>query len=119
MLGCSRTSLVVCVTAGLFIGAAQARCPQGDLNGDCQVDLLDVQILAAQWLVDTQSPADLTGDDRVNIRDFATLAAYWHKASVPLAISQMSSKVNQRLRNCSGRFVDGGDIGAQVYSVAC
>jgi hypothetical protein len=41
------------------------------------------------------------------------------EASVPLAISQISSRVNQRLRNCRGRFIDGDGIGAQVYPLAC
>ncbi len=31
----------------LFLaGSAKADCPAGDLNGDCRVDLLDIQALA-------------------------------------------------------------------------
>ena len=78
MLRHSRISLLVCLTAASFIGSVKADCPEGDLNRDCQVDLLDVQILAEHWLANPQSSADLTGDDGVNMHDFALLAAYCH-----------------------------------------
>jgi hypothetical protein len=54
-----------------------------DLNGDCNVDWLDAEILAAQWL-ETGNPgncpwaADTSGDDcLVNLRDYRILAGQW------------------------------------------
>jgi hypothetical protein len=38
--------VIVCVTC--LVGLAQADCPLGDLTGDCQVDVADMQILAEQ-----------------------------------------------------------------------
>jgi len=51
-----------------------------DLNRDCYVDILDLGMLAEQWLA--EEPAyncDLFEDDEsiVNLRDFAIFALYW------------------------------------------
>ncbi|MBA7666402.1 hypothetical protein ES703_74482 [subsurface metagenome] len=51
-----------------------------DLNRDCYVDILDLGMLAEEWL--GEEPAyncDLFGDDEgiVNLRDFAIFASYW------------------------------------------
>jgi endo-1,4-beta-xylanase len=50
----------------------------GDLNADCQVNLLDLSILASQWLNtgDCSSNidcADLNSDSKVNFQDFARM----------------------------------------------
>ncbi len=51
-----------------------------DLNRDCYVDILDLGMLAEEWLA--EEPAyncDLFADDEgiVNLRDFAIFASYW------------------------------------------
>ncbi len=51
-----------------------------DLNHDCYVDILDLGMLAEEWLA--EEPAyncDLLADDEgiVNLRDFAIFASYW------------------------------------------
>ncbi len=51
-----------------------------DLNRDCYVDMLDLGMLAEEWLA--EEPAyncDLLADDEgiVNLRDFAIFALYW------------------------------------------
>lgn len=55
--------------------------PQGDLNGDCLVDHLDLVILARSWLeasVDDVVPAaDLSGDGRVSLPDYSGLTEHW------------------------------------------
>jgi hypothetical protein len=55
---------------------------QGDLDGNCAVDLADLAMMAAAWMAD---PADRTidiapgpaGDGVINILDFAILAEHW------------------------------------------
>jgi alpha-tubulin suppressor-like RCC1 family protein len=60
-------------------------CPfnvAGDLNKDCEVNLEDITILAAQWLTSPGIPsADIApppgGDGIIDFLDFATLANNW------------------------------------------
>jgi glucuronoarabinoxylan endo-1,4-beta-xylanase len=54
-----------------------------DLNGDCRIDLSDLNLLVNQWLsinpqavVPNYSP-DLVVDDNVNFADFAAMAEQW------------------------------------------
>jgi serine protease len=56
----------------------------GDLNGDCRVDLADLDILAQHWLENTCTPADsfcggadITQNGFVDFEDFAQIADYW------------------------------------------
>ena len=49
-----RTLLPAVMVAASLAGSARAGCPPGDLNGDCRVDLLDVQVLARQWLTPSE-----------------------------------------------------------------
>ena len=55
--------------------------PDNDLNGDCTVDYLDLQLMVEQWLdvgtMDTAPSADVTGDGHVTMSDFAHLAGTW------------------------------------------
>ncbi len=51
-----------------------------DLNRDCYVDILDLGMLAEEWLGEEAAyNCDLFGDDEgiVNLRDFAIFASYW------------------------------------------
>jgi hypothetical protein len=64
----------------------QANCTVTDLNGDCKIDLADLQILAGQWLGPAQSGADLNGDHTVDMADFAIFARDWRRAGTPLVV---------------------------------
>ncbi|MGD8501472.1 MAG: dockerin type I domain-containing protein, partial [Phycisphaerales bacterium] len=71
MFGCMRLYSLTLILTLPLIGPVKAACPQGDLNRDCRVDLLDLQVLAEQWLIYPESAADLNGDDEVNVNDLA------------------------------------------------
>jgi cyclophilin family peptidyl-prolyl cis-trans isomerase len=49
---------------------------QGDINGDCTVDLLDFMILAEHWLYG-KIAADIDVDGKVNFDDYAILSSHW------------------------------------------
>ena len=73
-----RLLLLTHVLSISLIGSVHAGCPAGDLNGDCRIDFLDVQIFAGQWLEPSGSSAeaiyaDLDGADGVNMSDLALL----------------------------------------------
>ena len=95
------------VTLTVFLtGIVYARCPVGDLNGDCRVDLADVAVFAEQWLAPPESPADLNGDDRVNIVDLALLVEQWGQTGVPLVISEFMASNNNYGRDPQGQYDD-------------
>ena len=51
-----------------------------DINHDCYVDMLDLKVLAGQWLAkEINNEYDLFRDDEfiINFPDFATFASYW------------------------------------------
>jgi hypothetical protein len=54
-----------------------------DLNGDCQIDLSDLNLLVDQWLstspeaVAPNYSPDLVVDDNINFADFAAMAEQW------------------------------------------
>jgi len=75
---------VVCLA-----GLAHAGCPVGDVTGDCQVDVADLQILAGQWLAEPNSIADINGDLRVDMADLALLANSWGETSRPIVINEL------------------------------
>ena len=78
-------SAVILFCAGL-VGA---QCPPGDLDGNCQVNAGDLQILSGQWLAPPESPADLNGDDRVDLADLGLVAAGWGAQGIPLFINEV------------------------------
>ncbi|HOK96947.1 MAG TPA: hypothetical protein PKW71_12575, partial [Anaerohalosphaeraceae bacterium] len=67
----------VCL-AWLLLSAAgiAAICPQGDVSGDCRVDLDDVAVLAEQWLTEGTA-ANLNDDSIVNWGDFGAVSSNW------------------------------------------
>lgn len=88
-----------------------AGCPAGDLNGDCRVDFLDVQIFSGQWLEPSGSGiemnfADLDGADGVNMSDFALLVRNWHMAGIPLIINEFMASNDKTIRDPQGHYDD-------------
>ncbi len=68
-------------------------CPEGDLDGDCEVDFNDLEIFVAQWLDPPGSCsdfncADLDGTGGVNMCDYAFLAENWLKSAWPIVINE-------------------------------
>ena len=61
-----------------FAGFLHAKCPESDLNRDCMVDLLDVQVFTRQWMAPAEIIADLNADNTINLCDFALLAGQWN-----------------------------------------
>ena len=48
-------------SVSLYCGTAVASdCPQGDVTGDCFVDMQDLAIVASHWLLGTGVPGDMT-----------------------------------------------------------
>jgi len=94
-----------------LVVSVHAGCPADDLNGDCRIDFLDVQIFAGQWLehsggsIET-SNADLDGVDGVNLSDFALLARNWHQMGIPLIINEFMASNNDTLEDPQGQFDD-------------
>ena len=92
-------------------GSAPAGCPAGDLNGDCRIDFLDVQILSGQWLEPSGSGAetsiaDLDGVDGVNMSDLALLVRDWHQAGIPLVINEFMASNDNTIRDPQGHYDD-------------
>ena len=53
---------------------------EGDANGDCEVDLDDLSLIASYWLIDACvgcGGAELTKDDDVNMDDLTEMIANW------------------------------------------
>ncbi|MEA3224528.1 MAG: lamin tail domain-containing protein, partial [Planctomycetota bacterium] len=106
-----RIRVLLFAFAVLSSGSVRANCPPGDLNGDCRVDLLDVQILANQWLTPSESCpevgcADLDGVDGVNMSDFALLSGNWLEAGVPLVINEVMASNRNSIRDPQGEYDD-------------
>jgi hypothetical protein len=54
------------------------RKPQGDINNDCVVNYLDLEIMAGDWLVSGPGfESDLDNDEKVDFKDYALLADAW------------------------------------------
>jgi len=57
--------------------------PQGDINHDCRVNMIDLAVLAKHWQADVTLPdgpgniADVLDDDFINIDDLNTIAGNW------------------------------------------
>jgi len=72
-------------------GLLAAECPEGDMDGDRDVDIYDLQLFVEQWLDPAgcvgypENCADFVGDDGVNNADFAVFAADW-LTPVPLIV---------------------------------
>jgi len=78
------------VVAAVFcLCLVQAKCPLGDLTGDCVVNAADVQRFSEDWLAGGPSPADLNGNGDVNMVDFALFANTWAQAGATVVINEL------------------------------
>ena len=84
-------------------------CPAipGDVNGDCQVDIVDCQTLTDAWMFKSGDPnwnpacdiAPLGGDGTIDSQDFSVLSTYWMQRSClnpsPISDPQHRNSKNQ------------------------
>ena len=98
--------LLVLALAVPLVDVAQAVCPAGDLDGDCEVTIEDLRLLAEQWLAPPGGVADLNGDDRVNWIDLAVLAQGWYEAGIPLVINEILTSNASVGRDPQGEYED-------------
>jgi len=85
---------------------AQAQCPPGDLNQDCQVDFADLGILGEQWLAPPDSVADVDGDDKVALNDLALLAADWKAQGLALFINEFQASNAETIQDPQSEYDD-------------
>ncbi|MHC4387740.1 MAG: lamin tail domain-containing protein, partial [Planctomycetota bacterium] len=77
-----------------ILPAAAQVCPEGDLDGDCEVDFNDLEIFVLQWLdpsgscPNSNDCADFDRMNGVNMLDFALLAGNWCEEASPLVINE-------------------------------
>jgi hypothetical protein len=89
-----RFSLFSLIIAIFLTGSVAAKlCPQGDLDGNCEVDWKDIKAFTEQWLSteeDCPQPgcADLDSDSKINLVDFSILASRWLNRGIPLVINE-------------------------------
>jgi hypothetical protein len=89
--------LLVMATVLPLCMAANADCPPGDFNGDCQVDAADLVLFANQWLTrrmelappEPSERADLNRDGRVDGADLALFGRYWRQRNCPIVINEV------------------------------
>ena len=71
-----KTAVFSLVLTLLLVISVEAGCPIGDLNNDCAVNWLDLDILAGHWLGLTPGQGDIDGNG-VTLSDYALLAGTW------------------------------------------
>lgn len=74
--------LLMAIIIALSVQPVSGICPPGDFDGNCIVDIGDLQFLAQRWLYTDPSS---TGTD---LQDFNLLAANWQKSSPPMVINE-------------------------------
>ncbi len=108
----SHFSLII--TVFLCFTAAAALCPQGDLNGDCRVDFVDIKAFAEQWLdvggCSHSGCADFDSIDGINLADYSVLAAYWLDTGIPLVINEFMASNSSDINDPQGDFDDWVEI---------
>ncbi len=102
---------VVTVGLCLCVNAGFAACPDGDTNGDCRVDALDLAVLVGQWLSgvneDLADPTvDLNGDGSIDFQDYALLAGQWGQVGTALSINEVLAANVSSKSDASGDFDD-------------
>ncbi len=113
MLRYTQISMLTIVLIVSLAGSAEGACPTGDLNGDCRVDLDDLEILAEQWLAPPQSPGDLNSDDEVGVVDFGLLASNWRQSGISLVINEFAASNSYYVQDPQGEY----DDWIEIYNV--
>ncbi len=85
--------------------------PSGDLNEDCAVNWLDIDLLCNQWLNTGCSDgncADLDGVSGIDFTDLAILAANWRKtcSDVQLVINEVQADNEATIADPQGDYDD-------------
>ena len=102
-----RILLFALIFGVIFARMVIAACPDGDLDGDCIVNLYDLLILAEHWMdPDCADPiyGNLDGINGVTMADFAIMAQVWQKKGSRLVISEFLAS-NSSIDDQEG-FVD-------------
>jgi hypothetical protein len=97
-----RLSLPVTFVTLFLVGSTEVACPIGDLTGDCEVNLPDLQAFGDQWLDgECSGPncADLDGLNGVDTTEFARLAENWRRAANPLVINEFMASNGSTLES--------------------
>ena len=82
-------------------------CLPGDLTGDCRVNLMDLLIVADNWLQEDTSIGDLSDDGKVNLDDLAVLLANWNnEGKLSIVISEFSAVNKSTLPLSAGELLD-------------
>ncbi|MHC4621317.1 MAG: Calx-beta domain-containing protein [Planctomycetota bacterium] len=90
-------------------------CPDGDLDGDCDVDFDDLRTFGQQWLdppggCSGFDCADLDGLNGVDMSDFALLAGNWEEEAWPLVINEFMASNASTIADPQGDFDDWMEI---------
>jgi hypothetical protein len=106
-----KISLSILILTFFLIGSTSAICPSGDLNGDCYVDMLDIQLFAEHWLEPSDPSsepnfADFDGVNGVNMSDFVLLTQNWHQAGNPLVINELMASNSKSITDPQGDYDD-------------
>lgn len=94
----------------LLPGLTVRACPVGDLNGDCKVDLKDLQIFARQWLDSAGCSgldcANLDSVNGINVFDFALLADNWREELEQVLINEFMAINDSSFVDGDGNYSD-------------
>ncbi|MHC4676484.1 MAG: chitobiase/beta-hexosaminidase C-terminal domain-containing protein, partial [Planctomycetota bacterium] len=90
MLRNIKISLLALVLTVCLVGSVMADCPEGDLSGNCEVNLEDLRLFAEQWLdlpgcvnhPNDCADLDTTNGNGVDFFDFGVFAANWYVIGV-------------------------------------
>ena len=87
------------------------RSPVGDINHDFEVNLLDLKLMAYDWLADENSPANLidpSGTEGIGVDnvDFAVLANNWLASGPLLVINEFMADNKNYLQDPNGDYDD-------------
>ncbi len=90
----------------LFSYPAFAVCPDGDLNSDCKVNMLDMKVIAEQWLSDEPGIGDLDGLGTVDVNDLEIFSRNWLSEGLPLAINEFMAANTLFITDPQGDYDD-------------
>jgi hypothetical protein len=86
-------------------------CPEGDLDGDCEVDYNDLGVFASQWLDPPGSCSgpncsDLDGVNGIDTFDFALFAANWRVEAWPIVINEFMASNEETIQDPQEQYDD-------------